>query len=265
MIFNRFIMAMQFLTILPIPYRADWSKTAIADISAMFPLVGLMLGLLMASCASALSQIFGIALTNALLMLILVISYGGLHLDGLADTFDGLATRGDKERKLQSMKDSAVGPMGVIAIAFTLGIRWIALNDLASTSWPVYTSALLLMPTLSRWVMVASMYHGTPARANGLGRSFMDGIGMRHLILATLFMLAAIALPSMIFTELRVTGWIVGLVIAMISAYALSLLSARFCRASFGGHTGDTVGATGEISEIIFLLVVLTWQRLSIL
>lgn len=262
--FKRLIMAIQFLTIVPLPVRIDWDMARIADTSGVFPLVGLMLGLAMAGAAFVMHNIFSPALTTALVMLALVAAYGGLHLDGLADTFDGIATRGDRQRKLQSMKDSAVGPMGVIAMIFALAIKFLALAELAS-SLSAYLGALMLMNMASRWAMVAAMYHGAPAREDGLGRAFMNDMSARHMIEATLWATVAIAVPALMLAELRTVAWHVGVILGMCAVYALARAMTRFCGGQFGGHTGDTVGATGELSEITFIMVILIWQRLSIL
>ena len=261
---KRLIMAAQFLTIVPLPVRTDWAGVRMATLTGVFPLVGLLLGLVAAGCAVALSHVFGVALTTALVMLVLTASNGGLHLDGLADTFDAIATRGDRERKLRSMKDSAVGPMGVIAIVFALGIKFLVLVELATVSWAAYLGAMMLMLTASRWAMVASMYHGVSARPEGIGHAFIEGMSGRHMLEATAIAIVSLIAPALMFDQLRTVAWHAGLTVAMLMTYALVRIMTSFTRNSFGGHTGDTLGVASELAEVIFLITVLTWQRLYI-
>ncbi len=261
---KRLIMAMQFLTIVPLPVRTDWGGANMSSLSGAFPLVGLLLGFVAAGCAAALSHVFGPALTTALVMLVLAASNGGLHLDGLADTFDAIATRGDRERKLRSMKDSSVGPMGVVAIVFDLGVKYLVLVELASASWAAYLGALTLMLVASRWAMVASMYHGTSARPEGLGHAFIEGMRGRYMAEATVIALVSLAVPSLMLADLQTVAWHIGLIVALLATYGFVRIATKFCRTSFGGHTGDTLGATAELSELIFLMTVLAWQRLYI-
>ena len=116
----------------------------------------------------------------------LVLSNGGFHLDGLADTFDALAAKGDREKKLSVMKDGTIGPVGVIAVFFSLLIKYLAIKNL--TLFPLFTlySSLLFMPAISKLAMVISMFYGKSARADGLGRLFIQNIrspgdpGCRH-------------------------------------------------------------------------------------
>jgi hypothetical protein len=123
---KRMLLAFQFLTIIPVKDTGEVPEQRIGSSTALFPVVGFFEGALMAVFAGLFLKVFPTELTNGLLILLMIIINGGLHLDGLADTFDAIASRGDKEKKLAIMKESAVGPIGVISIYinacnFTLG------------------------------------------------------------------------------------------------------------------------------------------------
>jgi cobalamin synthase len=92
----------------------------------------------------------------------------------------------------------------------------------------------------------------------------MDGMRGRYMLEATALAVVSLGVPALMLDGLRTASWHMGLAVAMLVTYALVRMLTSFCRNGFGGHTGDTLGATGELAEIIFLLVVLTWQRLYI-
>ncbi len=101
---KRLLFSFQFLTIIPLRVKEHISEEEIGISPAFFPLVGVFQGGLLVISAILLRKVFSLELTNGLLILLLVLINGGFHLDGLADTFDAIAARGDKEKKLSIMK-----------------------------------------------------------------------------------------------------------------------------------------------------------------
>ena len=110
------LLAIQFLTILPVPSPRRCDPEDLGRATAWFPLVGLLLGGLLWLADLGLTPLFPRHLTDALLVTLLAVLTGGLHLDGLADVCDGLAARGDKQRFLAAMKDSHVGALGAVGL-----------------------------------------------------------------------------------------------------------------------------------------------------
>src|SRR4030067_682859 len=127
---KRILLAFQFLTIIPVKEMKNVSDKEIGGASVFFPLIGFLQGALFMVSAVLFLKIFPPELANGLLILVIVATSGGLHLDGLADTFDAIALRGDREKKLLVMKDSTIGPVGVIAIVLALLLKFLALNSL---------------------------------------------------------------------------------------------------------------------------------------
>ncbi|MDP3297623.1 MAG: adenosylcobinamide-GDP ribazoletransferase [Thermodesulfovibrionia bacterium] len=127
---RKILLAFQFLTIIPVKEMKDVSEKEIGGASAFFPLIGWIQGALFVVSAVLFLKIFPPELVNGLLILVIVTTSGGLHLDGLADTFDAVASKGDREKKLSVMKDSTIGPVGVIAIVLALLLKFLALNSL---------------------------------------------------------------------------------------------------------------------------------------
>ncbi|MEJ2697108.1 MAG: adenosylcobinamide-GDP ribazoletransferase, partial [Candidatus Sulfobium sp.] len=176
---KRLLTAFQFLTVIPVGAGIAADDADIAKSSALFVPVGLAQGILLVAADKALGVVFQPGLAIALVLLVLVLTNGGFHLDGLADTFDALASKStgdaskDMEKKLSIMRDGTAGPIGVTTIVFSLGLKYLALVDISGFSSSACYFSLFLMPMMSKWTMVASMYLGRPARQDGLGRLFV--------------------------------------------------------------------------------------------
>ncbi|MEK6528450.1 MAG: adenosylcobinamide-GDP ribazoletransferase, partial [Nitrospirota bacterium] len=176
-----------------------------------------------------------------------------------------IASRGNKESKLAVMKDSATGPIGVIAIVLAILLKYLALNVLFfHSSLVTYYTSLILMPVFSRWIMVTAIFHSKSARRAGLGKIFIENTGLKELVIATsftvLFSIVAVVVACNVnnchlsFVSCQFAAVLFGL-------YIFSLIAVWFSNKKFGGMTGDTFGAVSEISEILFLLMVITWSR----
>ena len=113
-----YLIALQFLTIIPLPFDTRWQKEDLGRATAVFPLVGLTIGGLLVGLNRLLEPWLTRPLTAALLITALAIVTGALHLDGLADVCDGLAARGSRERFLAVMKDSQVGAVGAVGLCW---------------------------------------------------------------------------------------------------------------------------------------------------
>jgi len=178
-------------------------------------------------------------LLSVLLVTALILATRGLHLDGLADTVDGLGAGGDRERVLAIMDDSHIGVFGVAAIVLVILIKAQAIDALGDNRW----RALLLAPVLSRWAMVLLAYRSKSAK-EGLGSLMIANMGSPHFFGATLLaLMLAVAIQRSV--GIALVAWVVLFTLA--------------CRAYFhrrlGGVTGDTFGAVGELSEASVLVL----------
>jgi len=254
---KRLLLAFHFLTIIPIREMRDVSEKEIGGASAFFPAVGLFEGILLLVSATFFMKVFPPELTSGLLILLIVIINGGLHLDGLADTFDAIASRGTKDKKLAIMKDSTVGPIGVIAIVFAVLLKFLALNSLFNFSLPTFYFSLFLMPVLARWTMVTAIFHGKSARQDGLGKVFIEHTGVKELLTATFFT-AAICAAAFIFQYSHLMLYLIFVVPAL---YISALFATRFFYKNLGGMTGDTFGAVNEIATLLFLTAGNAWSQ----
>ncbi|MBI5098414.1 MAG: adenosylcobinamide-GDP ribazoletransferase [Nitrospirae bacterium] len=255
---TRFLLAFQFLTIIPLKRMDNVSENEIGSSSAFFPLVGAFQGALLVLAAASAIKVFPVELANGLVVLILVITAGGLHLDGLADTFDAIASRGSKEKKLAIMKDSTVGPFGVMAIVLVILLKYLSFNALfINSSRVIYYSSLFLMPVFSRWIMVSAIFHTKSARQEGLGKIFIEHTGIKEMVSATFFTVL-FSFIALFVTDNHVSHYALlityySLILAVL--YIFCIIAVWFANKNFGGMTGDTFGAVSEISEILFLIM----------
>ena len=264
---RRLFLAFQFLTVLPIRVEGDVTEKDVAGTTAFFPVVGAFQGLVAAVPAFFLVKVLPPDVSAVLALLFLILSNYGFDLDGLADTFDGLAikstgdTARDREKRLLVMKDSATGAMGVIALIMTILLKFILMRTLL-THLPAVRAATLffLMPVFSKWVTVPAMYHGSSARRDGLGRMFVEHARASDVLLATLvlslFCLLAAVLRLLGPSAIAALGFCAFLVVLF---YIFDLLAVPFLGKKFGGLTGDHFGALTETTEVIFLLAACAW------
>ncbi len=257
---KRLLMAFQFCTIIPLKDMGDVSEQEMGKSIIYFPLVGCAEGIMMAAAASLFIKIFPAEVTNALLVLLLLIINGGLHLDGLADTFDGIASRGDRDRKLSIMKDSTVGPAGVIAIVMVLLLKYVLLNAVfLHAVISVYYVSVTLMPIAARWGMVPAAFYGKSARNDGLGRIFIDHTGSRELLISTGL---AVSLALFICGLASLYAFFAFYVMfALPVLFMVTFGAVRFFGNQFGGMTGDSFGALHEIGILLFLISTVIWLQ----
>jgi adenosylcobinamide-GDP ribazoletransferase len=252
------LLAVQFLTIVPVRVRGEVTEADMARSLGWFVPVGLLQGAALAAAAVLLDALFHPGLSTALVLLLYVLSSGGFHLDGVADTFDALAAKGDRERKLDIMKGGTNGAVGMAAVVFVLALKYLALDEGTGTSGFLRYSALLVMPAVSKWSYLLLMFRGKPARQEGLGAMFINRLDAGVFTRASLWMLLAFFLPLLAYGghagAYAPSG--TGIAAVLVAGAALK----RLFTGHFGGLTGDMCGAAGEISEVVFLLSVAAWS-----
>lgn len=239
-----FLLALQFLTSLPVKIK-DVNNDAMARSLVYFPVVGLLLGFFLAASGKLLATLnLEPLVISVILTVLLVITTAGIHLDGVADTFDALLSgRRDKEEMLKIMRDSHIGAMGVVALICVLLLK---ASFLASVGDSLRTVSLVLMCVLSRWGQVLELYLFPYARGDGKAKVFSDGINRRIVMTSTAITLALV----LIVWRLK------GLSLAAGTILAVYLIGGLLKR-KLGGITGDTIGMTSELLEIITLFGIL--------
>ncbi len=268
------LLAFQFLTIIPVKTAKTVNKPVneddIAKSASFFVLVGLIQGISLAVIEYMSGMVFHPDLIPAIVIFAYVLSNGGFHLDGLADTFDAVAakTKGnadsDRQKRLSIMKDSSIGPIGVTAIVFALSFKYLLLKNLSHFTPFTYYSSIIVLPILSKWTMVISMFHGKAAREDGLGKMFLSRISSREVVISTLTLFVLLSMLLLFFSRFAPDFQYLFYAALIAAMYILCRLFINFFNKKFGGLTGDTLGAVSELTEIAFLLLVIVWLRLSI-
>jgi adenosylcobinamide-GDP ribazoletransferase len=239
--------ALQFLTIFPTPVRHRVSSELSGQSLPYFPLVGLILGTMLFGLQFSLSLILPSAVTPVILIGTLAILTGAQSLDGLVDTCDGVFVGKSKKERLVIMSDTKIGAFGIVGVILLLMLKY---TSLASIS--MILPALLLMPTLSRWIMVSMIFMFPYAKNSGMGLPFKLGATWQRLAVAT-----AIALVAAV-VLLRWRG-LAMMAILWLIAFGVS----SYFRSRLGGLTGDNYGAINEISEVLVLLLIILIGRLT--
>lgn len=234
-----FLIALQFLTRIPVVTQAAPTPSALARSLLYYPLVGLILGLLLAAVNGLLEDTP--ALVRAALVLTAWVALtGGLHLDGLADSADAWAgAGGDRDRALAIMKDPRSGPIAVVALVLVLLMKLAALTDISSPQW----LALAFIPALARSSIPLLFATTRYVRAGGSGEA-LGAVQSRTATVAT-----AIATWGAAVLLLGARAFWLVLVLC-----ALLLVLRAAMRRRLGGTTGDTAGALIEITETGLLL-----------
>lgn len=233
-----FLAALQFLTIFPWPRRAERASDEIGRGAAFFPIIGFLLGAVLVCADWLLRPHLPPVLVAVALAALLALLTRGLHLDGLADTVDGLGAGGPRERMLAVMDDPRAGVFGVVAVVFVVLFKVHAIAALASDRW----RTLLIAPMLARWSMTLFGYRATAAK-QGLGAHMIMHMTGARLLFAT----ASSLIVAVVVVGLR------GLA-AMALVALLALSSKRYFHRRLGGVTGDIFGAVAEICETIVLI-----------
>jgi adenosylcobinamide-GDP ribazoletransferase len=208
---------------------------------AVFPVVGLVLGLGVTGLAFALRPWLPPLLVSVFAVALLAALTGGLHLDGFADVFDAVGGgRGDRARMLAIMRDSRIGAHGAAALILLLLAKVLALGQAVQARDFV---TLLAFPAIARFTVVPLIVLFPYARREGLGRAFSGEAGRPQLLIAVAILLVTVAVLG---ARLAVPA--AG---ATLGVFLLGL----WMRRQLGGLTGDVYGAAIELSEVIVLTV----------
>ncbi len=244
-VLRTFLFAWQFLTAIPLSRSThDAKPEELAASMSWYPMVGCLLGALLVAADMALVKVFSSQVTNIVLLLLLVAITRGLHQDGLADTIDGLAGGRTAQARLAIMKDGRIGAIGATGLFLALGLRYAGLNAMPAGE---HMAMLIGMPVVGRWAMVVGAFHVAYARSEGgLAQPFLAHLSWPHLCVATI---AAGLVLALLLGPWAALGCL------LIGATLIRLSTAWFHR-MFGGVTGDLLGATNEISEILFIVII---------
>lgn len=256
--------AFQLLSRFPVPVAIPYEEKVLRRSVVCYPLVGLGIGLALTGAGWVLGLLLPPVPAAAILTALWFALTGGIHLDGLMDTADGILSHRSREEMLAIMKDSRVGAMGAAVCVLHLLVKFALLEGLLETGWREAAGLLPAAAVWSRWVMAASVAWWPYARSGGGMGAMLSGFGGRQLVPCS--MLAAV-LSTAAGAVLGFGG--AGLLEGGLTALALgvpalgfgSLVASRLA-GKLGGLTGDTYGAVNELTESALLLAILLYMRL---
>ena len=251
------LVALQFLTRLPLPPLPQFEAGWLAQSLRYFPLVGAGVGLLNAGVLWLASKAFPMGVAVGLMLALSLLITGAFHEDGLADTCDGFGGARTRERTLAIMQDSRIGAFGALGLIIVMGLKWTTLTALPPVWLPF---GLVTAHTFSRWCALGLIWALPYARAGGEGKAqpFASGLSARGWMLSGL-----IAVP----VPMAVARW--GLPAAempaalplaagaLVAALIVCLGLGAYFRRRIGGYTGDCLGAAQQLAELTILLVML--------
>lgn len=235
-----FITCLEFLTRVRFSKRTDWRDEDFSRSVPYFPLVGLVIGSLLAAVNYGLFYIeTPLFLRVTLLLLAEIIITGGLMYDGFMDTADGVFSARSRERMLEIMKDSHVGSNAVLAIIILLLLKIAAYLELSGET---LTWVLLTMSVATRTFMVVFIVNFPYARKEGIGHMFTKYAKPFYTYIA--FAVCAGIIAACGLQYLAVAG----------ICFTVTLIIAQYLKTQLGGLTGDTYGALTECGNMIYLL-----------
>lgn len=251
------ILMIQFMTRYPVPMAIDFTADHFVRGMKWMPLVGLLVALPAAGGFALADWLLNRDLAALAAVILLIGATGGMHLDGLADTADGLFSYRSPERMLAIMRDSTLGANGVIAVVLAILLKFLLLRAIAADG---VVPALLVAPVLGRMALV---WHSAPARyareESGMGE-YVNQTGWAQAGAATAL---SLVLVGVVLAGAGVRpGAVLWLTVMLhLPPIALAAGFAAYVGRRLGGITGDTVGASIELSELLSLLTsFLAWK-----
>lgn len=246
-----FLIAIQFLTRLPVPDNLKVSEETLGKAAKFFPLVGVMVGAGAALTFWLLQYILppSAAVLGAIIFTAFITN--GFHEDGLADTFDGFGGGWTKEQALEIMRDSRLGTYGALALVFLILGKYSFLSALSPGQvwrW------LIVAHTASRWTVLPLCAWLPYARAEGQGKLVAKQIGKADIFIGSVTLFVIVLLLS----------WQAALAALLITGLA-PLLSGFYYRARLSGVTGDCLGATNQLTEVAIYLTAAILSRFDLL
>ena len=234
-----FFTALMFFTRLPVP-TLDYSQEKLNASSRYFPLVGILVGTLSATVFMFSSIILPLKVAVLLAMIASIWITGAFHEDGFADACDGFGGGYTKERILEIMKDSRIGAFGAIGIILLLILKFLLLSEINPMMIPI---AIVSGHAISRLISISLLYSMVYVKEEGKAKPLSTALPLGSLIVASIFGL----LPLLLFKKIFILLILIPLLITR------SYLSYYF-KKHIGGYTGDCLGASQQVSEIVFYL-----------
>jgi len=244
-----FFTALMFFTRIPCPPSTDHSEEYLNKSRKYFPLIGWIVGGIAALVFWASSFVFPVSISIVLSMVASVLTTGAFHEDGFTDVCDAFGGGWGKAQILTIMKDSRIGAYGVIGMALLLLLKLLALSEMATYGREVVVVGLICAHAVSRFV--ASTFVHTHDYVQDLDLSKSKPIASSRLSLAEMaYSLVFALLPFLLFQNPLA-------LLVLPLAYVSKIYLGYYFKKHIGGYTGDCLGATQQVSEVVFYLSII--------
>ena len=238
-IINSFFIALSMYSRIPVP-RVDWEKENMRYAMCFFPMIGVVIGAVMYLAGWLLDKTsVGGLFRGVVFTLIPIIITGGIHMDGFMDTMDALGSWGDREKKLEILKDSHAGAFAILGMGCYLMWSVAVWSELPAEVLRVCGVSFVLSRALSGFSVVTF----PAARNSGLLKMFQDGAQKKVVRITMCLYVAAAVIMMAVMNARTMTGAVTGVMIAFLYYIVVS-------RKQFGGVTGDLAGFFLETAEL---------------
>lgn len=238
-IINSFFIALSMYSRIPVP-RVDWEKENMRYAMCFFPMIGVVIGVVMYLAGWLLDKTsVGGLFRGVVFTLIPIIITGGIHMDGFMDTMDALGSWGDREKKLEILKDSHAGAFAILGMGCYLMWSVAVWSELPAEVLRVCGVSFVLSRALSGFSVVTF----PAARNSGLLKMFQDGAQKKVVRITMCLYVAAAMIMMAVMNARAMTGAVTGVMIAFLYYIVVS-------RKQFGGVTGDLAGFFLETAEL---------------
>ncbi|QFF97902.1 adenosylcobinamide-GDP ribazoletransferase [Psychrobacillus glaciei] len=241
------LLALQFFTIIPVHKNLPMEKQQISVMYSLFPWIGASIG---AFASISLYFEWSTLMTGFTVVFLGILLSGGLHMDGFIDTSDAFFSYKDRLKRLEILDDPRVGAFGVMAVVLLVIGKVIIVSEvLAAESF--HGIFILLIPFFSRAILTMLFGLTRSAKESGLAHFFKQKMNVNVVLLTTL---------CNFFIGLFLIGWFTDWLIAITFATVLIVFICLFRRwawKNFGGITGDLLGASVEVSEVVLWMTLL--------
>lgn len=241
-----FLILLSFFTRIPLANKIEYNEDSFRKALKLYPILGLIIGILLIPIFY-LGEIIQLPLLKGcLLVTFYILITGGLHFDGLTDTADGIFSGKEGSKLFEIMSDSRIGAFGAITLVICILFYFVTLSY--SDMW-----TCIIFPLIGRVsVIIGCSFCTYPKEEKGMGTIFVNSIKIKHCLISIIFVFILCFL-----SPIKKVAFL-----ASFTTLILSSLVTYSIKKKIGGMTGDTCGFVLEVSQIIFLVLMLFFSRL---
>ena len=251
-----FFTALMFYTRIPCPKNIDHNPDYLNKATRYFPLIGWIVGLVSGGTFLGFSQILPVEVSVLLAIIAGILTTGAFHEDGFADVCDGFGGGWTKEKILIIMKDSAIGAYGAIGILLLLVLKYAVLVQILKVELDVVSVIFIFITghSVSRWAAATIIFTQQYVREDELSKSkpIAKSFSWREVVGTAFF--GFLPLLYFVIPEYK-------LAFVLIPIFVFRWCLARYFKKWIGGYTGDCLGATQQVCEVVFYISILAlWK-----